>query len=126
MDRDVFFIVNPNAANGRLGRAWPSIAEQARATLGPIAFGQTTDTRSEADNLTCYLVAEPYSSADFRHGPSAPASESTTMSATTRSGTVRAARRATIPPMDSPAQTARSMPRRSSTASMSPSMSSSV
>ena len=36
-----YFVVNPNSANGRTGKAWPEIKGLAEKTLGEIGFGLT-------------------------------------------------------------------------------------
>jgi len=41
MSSEPFFVVNPNAANGKLGRTWPKVARMAERLLGPIRFALT-------------------------------------------------------------------------------------
>ncbi len=56
MDGRAFFIVNPNAAGGRLGRQWPNIAERARLILGDFTVALTTG-KDDAQRLAAQAVA---------------------------------------------------------------------
>lgn len=50
MSTEPFFVVNPNAANGKLRSHWPRIAEQAEQLLGPIAW-RLTERQGHATEL---------------------------------------------------------------------------